>query len=676
MSAPVARVERVLNLLALLLDTSRALTRAEIVEEVSGYPESEVAARRAFERDKEMLRTMGVPIELTVMPDGVEAGYRVRPSEYYLPDLGLDDDETAALHVAVNAVTLGTAASEGALMKLAGAGDHVTGVGSDTPPIAALPMVPALAPLFEALRKHAEVRFDYRGETRVVQPWTVQSEKGQWYVTGFDVKRGGRRTFRADRIEGDVTVGDAGAFEPPTDSDARPARLDAPWELGDGDPIRVTIAFDPPHDRGAIDRLGDDAEVTQSADGRTLVTFDAVQPDAVRSFALGFLEHAEIVEPAWLRDDIIDWLQAIAAREEPSTQTAQAPRGRTRARTRTTNAPATPQRPEPSPARTRVPRHASHPIAEVQVQRILALVPWIVAHPSVRKSEIAERFAIDPEQLDAELELMLMVGVPPYSPGDYIDVDIDYDDDGEEYVTLRMAESFRRPLRLTPREGLAILAAGRALLAVRGSDVDGPLATALAKLAAVLDLPDVPVTIAAPESLDAVRRAAAEHEELEIEYWSAGRDALTNRKVEPLSVFYAAGEWYLDAMCLLADDLRLFRVDRIRSVTPTGRHFEAADDDSAGRDAIYHPRPGDPTIVVDLSEHARWVAERYPCVSVEERGKGRLRVTLTVSEPAFAERLLLRLGPDADVVSANEPSTFSAARAAARVLARYRAMGA
>jgi predicted DNA-binding transcriptional regulator YafY len=655
-----------LNLLALLLDTNRELTRAEIIEEISGYPDSEVAARRAFERDKEMLRTMGVPIEVSVMPDGVEAGYRVRPSEYYLPDLPLDDDETAALHVAINAVTLGNAASQGAVMKLAGAGDHSTGVGSDAPPIAALPMVPALAPLFEGVRKHAEVQFDYRGETRVLQPWSVQSEKGRWYVTGYDVKRGSRRTFRADRIDGDVTVGDARSFVPPADDEARVASIDAPWELGDGDVLRVTIAFDPPHDIGAIERLGDDAVVTHGPDGRTRVTFDAVQPDAVRSFVLGFLEHAEVLEPQQLRDDVIAWLQATAARGDagatkaaPRRARAEQPRGKGRRRVSDAN---------------KRPGGSAHPVADLEVQRILALVPWIVAHPGVRKAEIAERFDIGMEQLDAELDLMLMVGVPPYSPGDYIDVEILTDDDGEERVTLRMAESFRRPLRLTPREGLAILAAGRALLAVRGSDVDGPLATALAKLAAALDLPDVPVTISAPDHLDEVRHAAADHEELEIEYWSAGRDEVTTRNVEPLSAFYAAGEWYLDAMCLRAVDLRLFRVDRIRSVRATGRHFDVADFEP--RDDVYHPRAGDATIVLDLTDRARWVAERYPCVSVEELGKGRLRVELTVSEPAFAERLLLRLGPDADLVERRdaadqESSSFSGPRAAARVLARY-----
>ncbi len=108
-------------------------------------------------------------------------------------------------------------------------------------------------------------------------------------------------------------------------------------------------------------------------------------------------------------------------------------------------------------------------LAGPEIQRILALVPWIVAHPGSPKDEIAQRFGITVDQLDDDLALVLMIGVPPYSPGDYLDVD--EDDDGG--VTIRLADYFQRPLRLTPAEGLALLAAGRALLAVPGSDPEG-----------------------------------------------------------------------------------------------------------------------------------------------------------------------------------------------------------
>ncbi len=307
----------------------------------------------------------------------------------------------------------------------------------------------------------------------------------------------------------------------------------------------------------------------------------------------------------------------------------------------------------------------SRPVAEHEVQRILALVPYIVAHPGTTKSELAQRFGITEAQLDEDLDLVLMIGVPPYSPGDYLDVD---DSDGR--VTIRLADYFRRPLRLTPNEGLALLAAGRALLAVPGSDPAGPLATALAKLEAALDLPGLVVDVGEPPFLPAVRAAAAHHERLDIDYWSAGRDELTQREIDPTVVFFATGAWYVSAFCHRVGGERMFRVDRIRAVRPTGTHFDPPEV-SAEPGAVFNPRPDDPVVTLRLEPSAAWVAESFPTQAVRERRGGRLEVDLVVSEEAWLDRLLLRLGSDAQVIAPKQRRQAAAA-AAARVLARYR----
>ncbi len=307
---------------------------------------------------------------------------------------------------------------------------------------------------------------------------------------------------------------------------------------------------------------------------------------------------------------------------------------------------------------------SGRPLAEHEVERILALVPWLAAHPESPKTEIAARFGITEEQLESDLLLVLMIGVPPYSPNEYIDVD----DEGGT-VTIRLGDYFRRPLRLTPSEGLALLAAGRTLLAVPGSDGAGPLATALDKLARALGLPSVAVEVPRPRVLQEVRAAVAAHERIEIDYWSGGRDDTTTRRVDPTAVFFTGGEWYLGAWCHRAQGERLFRVDRIRALSATGEHFEAtgADPDTG---VVYSPRPDDPRVTLDLPASARWVVERYPAESVSE-GDGRLRVTLAASETAWLQRLLLRAGPDAVVIDPPEMSDVAAV-AAARVLTRYR----
>jgi proteasome accessory factor C len=305
-------------------------------------------------------------------------------------------------------------------------------------------------------------------------------------------------------------------------------------------------------------------------------------------------------------------------------------------------------------------------VAADEVQRILALVPYLVTHPRTAKRDLAARFNISREQVEADLLLVLMIGVPPYTPADYIDVE----DDGER-VTLRMAESFRRPLRLSPAEGLSLLAAGRTLLAVPGADQQGPLASALAKLERALGSPEVVVQLAAPEHLDGVREAVDAERRVEIEYWSAGREELTRRVVDPLTVFSAEGQWYLEAYCHRARADRLFRVDRIRSLVPTGEHF-APPAAGGSPPAVFHPCDTDPRVTIDLSPAAAWVSEHHPTEAVHQRDDGTVRVTLAISQPRFLTRLLLQLGPDARVV-APEAMRSAGAEAAGRVLDRYRA---
>jgi proteasome accessory factor B len=303
-----SRAERLLNLLAFLLETRVPLTQDAIVREVAGYPEGKTAYRRAFERDKETLRNMGVPITIEPVPygDGTEVGYRVRPEEYYLPDLGLTPEESAALNVAVNAISLGSAAGHGALLKLGG----LTGAG--VPPIASLPLVPTLPALFDAFRHRAVVEFEYRGERRRVEPWGLTSRSGRWYVVGQDLDRDAIRSFRADRIAGDVTVGPADAFTVPDTFRPDEHMQESAWLWGDAEPIAVRVLVDAGHAAGVEADAPDAKVVEERADG-VVFEIPVVNRPAFRAFVLGFLEHAEVLEPADVRAEIVAWLEEIAS---------------------------------------------------------------------------------------------------------------------------------------------------------------------------------------------------------------------------------------------------------------------------------------------------------------------------------------------------------------------------
>src|SRR4051794_12737436 len=309
----------------------------------------------------------------------------------------------------------------------------------------------------------------------------------------------------------------------------------------------------------------------------------------------------------------------------------------------------------------------SRPLVGPRLQRVLALVPWILSHPGVTIAELAARFEVSERELERALELLPMCGLPPYTADRLIDVTVI---DGE--VEIRLAEYFERPLRLTPSEGLALLAAGRALLAVPGSDAGGPLATALERLGDALGARDgLAVDVGATDHLERLQDAAADDERVEIDYFSFARDEMTTRVIDPWRVFHAFGAWYVAAWCHRATAERLFRVDRVRAVRDTGEHFDPAsraDDDM--RDLVYRPRPEDPRITLLLAPSADWVVESHPHESAARRPDGNYEVVLAISETAWLERLLVGLGPDARVVAPPE-LVHLGANAAARLRARY-----
>lgn len=303
--------------------------------------------------------------------------------------------------------------------------------------------------------------------------------------------------------------------------------------------------------------------------------------------------------------------------------------------------------------------------ADARLRRLLAVVPWVASRDGPTIVEVCSRFSCTEEELVEDLELLFLCGVHPFTPDTLIDVVVD-----EGRVWIRFAEYFSRPLRLTPAEGLALVAAGRALLSLPGADPDGPLARGLAKLAAVLGVdPDEAVGVelgtAPAEVLAALQQASAARRRVEIEYYSYGRDAWARRVVDPHRVFAAAGQWYVAGWCHRAGGGRIFRVDRVRSATVLDAPFDPPAEPP--QPPLYQPRPGDPAVVLELEPAAAWVAEHYPTEGVERVGDGRLRVRLRVSERAWLERLLLRLGTQARVVEGDDV----AATAAVRVLARY-----
>jgi proteasome accessory factor B len=313
--AGVDRVERLTNLLALLLETSRPLTLAEIADELEGqYVGKESTRRAAFERDKAALREIGVPIETTVLT-GDRAGasaYWIDRKRYELADLQLEPDEMRALQVAVAAVR--PAQGREALWKLGL--DTIDGeAAGDVAVTATVPELPGLPALREAAAQRLAVSFGYRGKPRRLDPYGLLLRNGFWYVVGRDHEHDAPRTYRVDRLEGDVTIDETAPFERPADVDLRAAFPADPKELGPGGEDAVALVrVAAPRAAGVERELGAERVVRRDPHGSIDVEVPCANVPAFRSWVLGLLDQAEVLGPPDVRAAVVDWLEAIVAR--------------------------------------------------------------------------------------------------------------------------------------------------------------------------------------------------------------------------------------------------------------------------------------------------------------------------------------------------------------------------
>ncbi len=302
----VDRLERLTDLVLVLLDTRRPLTLAEIAGSVVGYPEGEQACRQAFERDKRLLREEGIVVSVEPLPGQPgQVGYCIRPDDYYLPDLGLTEDEQAALNLALAGVHLDQGAGQGALLKLGG-------MERDGPAaLAALPSLPQLPTVHQAIRDHAVLAFDYRGRRRVIDPWAVAFRRGWWYLVGHDREVAERRTYRVDRMSTVELAGPPGSATSPEAFDPGALLDEGPWRMGQEEAGVARVLVDAVLASDVEGYLGSEAVVERHPDGSVVVEMEVANVGAFRSFVLGLLDHATVLGPEPLRAAVVDWLAAM-----------------------------------------------------------------------------------------------------------------------------------------------------------------------------------------------------------------------------------------------------------------------------------------------------------------------------------------------------------------------------
>jgi predicted DNA-binding transcriptional regulator YafY len=308
-------LERLTNVVALLLETRVPLTFEQIADELDGqYPPGGAARRSAFERDKALLRAEGVPIRQVVMTGEAagQTGYWIERHDFELADLDLTAEERRALQIALATVHLGESWGQEAWWKLERAEDEPT---ADRVPVAAtLPVHAQLPTIYEAVRDRCELGFTYRDRHRCLHPYGLLARDGHWYVVGFDVEADGVRTYRLDRFDtSEVQRGEPGAFVRPVGfraGDAFPADARQIGEADDGIE-RAIVLIDAGRAGVLLAQRSGGAVVERRPDGSVVMEVPCANRAAFRSWLFDFGADAEVLTPPELRDDVIEWLRMV-----------------------------------------------------------------------------------------------------------------------------------------------------------------------------------------------------------------------------------------------------------------------------------------------------------------------------------------------------------------------------
>ncbi len=299
--------------------------------------------------------------------------------------------------------------------------------------------------------------------------------------------------------------------------------------------------------------------------------------------------------------------------------------------------------------------------ATTRLARLLTMVPWLVNRQGIDIDRAAEELGVSRRQIEADLSLLFVCGTPGHLPDDLIEAEWEHG-----RVFLRNADTIARPLRLGRDEAMALVVGLRALAAVPGLQEHDAIDRALAKLTQAAGMADdtaherVRVELSDAthaETLATLRAAVAGHRRVHLRYLVPTRDESTQRDVDPMRLVTMSGHWYFEGWCHRAEDVRLFRLDRVEEATvleEDGTPPERATPRDVETTLFQHG-PDDVTATVRLAPEAAWVVDYYPVEQVDRADDGSLRVQLRTADVRWLARLMWRLGGSASVL---EPASL------------------
>ena len=645
-----SRTERLLALALVLINSNRPLSRSELRQAVRDYPSGgkQEAFERMFERDKDELRSMGLPIESVEIDEQEGVGYLLSHREAFLPSIEVDESESLALALASRMwqeATWSHAATTG-LRKL----ELVGGFAGDTDLAFNVSMrvdSATLTALLSAAQEKRDVSFDYRTaidsatQRRHLQPWGVVAARGQWYVVGHDLDRAATRAFRLSRISGRVALGkSADAFTGPDDVDLRELVL---TQVTPTRTLTVRGELMP----GRATRL---RQLATALEG-DVATFVDIDPELILTEVLRAGPDVRVLEPQGFIDQVTTSLTHLStATSGPLSATDRAALD------------------------AEIARRQRNPIESSvdQLGRLLALVPWLRAHPGITYELAADHFGVDVNRLHKDLELAVCTEFG----SNLLTLDIEA---WGNTIHVRDPQGIQAPLRFTESEGFSLLVGLDLLAQIPGPHDLTAVATVSEKLRiAVGETADLTRRLAvdapsasAGSDVAAVREAIVgaldSQKAIDIQYFSISRDEISTRIIDPMGLLTTEGATYLQAWCRQAEAVRLFRLDRISGLTVLEDPSNVPHDAGPLLASII---PDGETAVFELDSSISWWADHVPHQAVVTTESGALLVELAVSSEPWAIRTAMGLGGKLAVC---EPTTLAEAIRArsAAALANY-----
>ena len=681
----MVRTERLLNLVALLLGSREPVPFSEIREAFpDDYGGGREASERKLERDKAELLQIGVPVEFVAPGDDRElGGYRIDRGAFFLRDPKLTPEEGAALYAAGAAALAEDADGQPratdfpfaqdlavALRKIAvagGQGSRGEGAGGAAAARRLLVVRPGdparsgkLKVLGEAVARRKRVRMTYLGAAKLgheaqrterwVRPHGLAFRGGAWRLVAHCELRGGERTFVVDRIEG-LEINSAhpnvADFEIPASFDAGAAAGQHPWQWAQGEALTAEVRFAPGCELLAERSFDQTAEALPAGGAR--LTLQVTFPDGLVRHVLSFGDRVWVEAPPELRDRVLAALEAVAALHAGDAPPSSDPAHET-----------------PAVKPDVAPRHKSNPpprkSERERLRRLLLIVPAARRRPGATVDQLAHELGLDPAELLADIDLLGLIGRPPFSPDDLIDISVD--DAGR--VTVSLDQSFSRPPQLTALEALALVAAAQEIAAA-----DPAIQSALSKLTDQLPAAAQQlfgalarrVASASPPPrgteglLEQLRVATEGRREVVLEYDKEGRGAAEERPIRPLAILEHGGGWYVVGHDLSRAAERTFRLDRIRGVRETNRTFDDPGPIDAARfqrPELFFPTGREKPLRLRFSPGAApWALSRFGARAASLEG-GAAEVTIDAAGSAWAVSLALSFAGEVEIAAPAE----------------------